>query len=156
MELGAADRERSAALNAAIGALHRKERTAAELHGWLLERDLDRDLVEEVIAELVEAGELDDERFAFAYASDKRDLSGWGSERIEAALMDRGLGLALAERAAAEPRDSQLARAVELLRRRGKSPEDGESRNRALSYLTRRGYEYELAYDAIREAERAG
>lgn len=156
MELGAANRERSAALNAAIGALHRKERTAAELHGWLLERDHERDLVEDVIAELVEVGELDDERFAFAYASDKRDLSGWGSERIEAALMDRGLGLALAERAAAEPRDSQLARAVELLRRRGESPEDGESRNRALSYLTRRGYEYELAYDAIREAERAG
>lgn len=153
--LGAADRERSAALNAAVGALQRRERTVRELHEWMLGRGLEGDLVDDVLAELVEVGELDDERFAFAFAADKRELSGWGSERIEAALVDRGLDRSLAERAAGEPRDSQLERAAELLRRRGEPLEDEGSRTRALSFLTRRGYEYELAYDAIRLTERA-
>ncbi len=148
-------RERDAALNAAVGALHRRERTSAELHAWLSGRGIEVDLVEDVIAELIEIGELDDERFAFAYAADKRDLSGWGAERIEAALADRGLGRSLAERAASEPRDAQLERAVGLLEGRGTDLSDEAERSRALSFLTRRGYEYELAYDAIRQSERA-
>ena len=146
---------REKALTTAVGALHRRERTSAELHAWLSERGIDEEIVEDVIGELVEIGELDDERFAFAYAEDKRALSGWGTERIEAALVDRGLGRSLAERAAAEPRDAQLERAVELLERRGADLGEEAERTRALSFLTRRGYEYELAYDAIRASERA-
>lgn len=148
-------REREKALNSAIGAIHRKERTIAELDRWLRERGIEGELVEDVITELVEVGELDDERFAFAYAEDKRDLSGWGAERIEAALVDRGLGRGLAERAAAEPWDAQLNRAVELLATRQDDLAEESERARALSFLTRRGYGYELAYDAIRRSERA-
>lgn len=145
-------RERQEALGAAIGALRRRERTVAELHAWLLERGTDEDLAGEVVGELVETGELDDERFAFAFAEDKRALSGWGSERIEETLVGRGLGRSLAERAASEPRDAQLERAVELLVARGEDLDDEAGRSRALGFLTRRGYEYELAYDAIRRA----
>ena len=146
-------RERVAALRAAIAALRRRERTVAELHAWLCDRGTDEELAGEVVAELVEIGELDDERFAHAFAEDKRALSGWGAERIEAALVDRGLGRSLAERAASEPRDAQLERAAELLRRRDDDLMDEAARARALGYLTRRGYEYELAYDAIRRVE---
>lgn len=146
--------DRQEVMNAAVGALHRKERTIAELDRWLRERDIDDELVEEVITELVEVGELDDERFAFAYAEDKRDLSSWGSERIEAALVDRGLSRGLAERAAAEPWDAQLNRAVELLATRDDDLAEEPGRARALSFLTRRGYDYELSYDAIRRSER--
>jgi regulatory protein len=146
-------REREAALRAAIAALRRRERTVAELHAWLCDRGTDEELAGEVVAELVEIGELDDERFAHAFAEDKRALSGWGAERIEAALVDRGLGRSLAERAASEPRDAQLERAAELLRRRDDDLMDEAARARALGYLTRRGYEYELAYDAIRRVE---
>jgi len=158
VESGAAHRERSAALSAAVGALHRRERTVAELREWLLGREHDADLVEDVLTELIEIGELDDERFAHAFAADKRELSGWGSERIEAALADRGLDRGLAETAASEPREAGLERAVELLRRRAVPIEDEASRGRALSFLTRRGYDYELAHDAIRLAgqEHAG
>lgn len=141
-------------MNAAVGALRRRERTVAELHEWLLARGLEEELVEDVVAELVEVGELDDERFARAYAADKRELAGWGAERIAATLAQRGLDQGLAERAADEPRESGLARAAELLRRRGEPLETEGARTRALAYLTRRGYDYELAYDAIREAER--
>jgi regulatory protein len=150
------DRRLQEALGKALGALRRRERTAAELHAWLRERGSEEDLAEDVVAELVELGELDDERFAFAYAADKRDLSGWGAHRIAAALTERGIGPALAERAAAEPREQELERAVELVIAKGEDLGDERGRARALSHLTRRGYEYELAYDAVRRAEGNG
>ncbi len=143
-------------LGKALGALRRRERTASELHAWLRERDCDEDLAEDVIAELVELGEIDDERFAFAYAADKRELSGWGAHRIAAALTERGIGPGLAERAASEPREAELERAVELVVAKGEDLADERGRARALSHLTRRGYEYELAYDAVRRAEGNG
>lgn len=150
------DRELEAALSKALGALQRRERTTVELHAWLTERGVTADMAEEAVAELIEVGELDDERFARAFAQDKRDLSGWGSERIEAALLDRGLGRTLAERAASEGRDDELMRATELARSRGEDLADDRGRARVLSFLTRRGFEYELAYDAIRDAARPG
>lgn len=150
------DRELQAVFGTALGALRRRERASVELHRWLIERGVDDALAEEVIAELVEIGELDDERFAHAYARDKRELSGWGANRIMAALLERGIGHALAERAAAESHEAALTRAVELLRERGEDLGDERARGRALSHLTRRGYDYELAYEAIRGTGEGG
>ena len=148
------ERELEAAVTAGLATIQRRERTVAELRAWLLERGTDADVVEAALAELIEVGELDDERFAFAFAGDKRELAGWGAERIEGALTDRGLDRELVDRASAEGRDSQLDRAATQLRRRGEPLDGDRERARALSYLTRRGYEYELAYDAIRVVER--
>ncbi len=147
-------RSREAAMVAAVRALRRRERTVAELRGWLLERDLRDDDVEAVVDELIAVGELDDDRFARAFAADKRELSGWGPERIEAALIDRGLERTLAESAAREQHEKQLVRAAEQLRRRFGPLTDDAERARALAFLGRRGYGYEIAYDAIRRVER--
>ena len=72
---------------------------------------------------LVETGGLDDERFARQFASDKRELRGWGPERIREALAARGVDRDLIEAAlAGDGRGSQLERALELLERRGEAP----------------------------------
>lgn len=147
------DRALQEALSRALGALRRRERSVAELHRWLRERGCEDELAEQVVAELVELGELDDERFAYAYAADKRELSGWGAERIAAALTGRGIAAALAERAAAESREDELERAVRQVAVRGEELDDDRGRSRALAHLTRRGYGYELAYEAVRRAE---
>ena len=47
--------------------------------------------IEAAVARLTEIGELDDERFARRYAEDKRELRGWGAERIREALASRGV-----------------------------------------------------------------
>lgn len=148
------DRAPPGALGEALGALRRRERSATELHRWLRERGYGDELAAEAVAELIELGELDDERFAYAYAADKRELAGWGAQRIAAALAERGIGIALAERAAAEPREDELERAVRVIAARGEDLDDDRGRARALAHLTRRGYEYELAYEAVRRAER--
>ena len=150
------DRELEAAVLRALAVLAQRERTTAEMHEWLVERGVSADLAEEAVTELVEVDALDDERFAHAFAADKRNLSGWGTERIESALLDRGIGRALAERASSEPRSDELDRAIGLVRSRAEDLTDERGRSRVLAFLTRRGFEYELAYDAIREAARQG
>ena len=98
-------------------------------------------------------GALDDARFARAFSADKRELSGWGPERIAGALAERGIAQALIDECCGgEAREQLVERARTLLEERGASFEDDRGRSRALGFLTRRGFDYEVAYDAIRAA----
>ena len=138
---------------AALAALDRKERTAHELALWLKRRGFDLDEIEPALRRLFEAGALDDERFARRFADDKRDLSGWGAERIREALLARGVESATVDAVvASESYGDQVERAREILIRRGRPLDGNADRQRALDYLTRRGYEYEIAYEAVRQA----
>jgi regulatory protein len=139
------------AFEAALAALRRREQATAELGAWLAKRGYGSEEIETTIGRLTEVGELDDERFARHYADDKRELRGWGAERIREALASRGIPPALVEAALeADSHDAQVGRASDLLARQGRSLDADADRARALGYLTRRGYEYEVAYEAIR------
>ena len=82
-------------------------------------------------------------------------LRGWGAERIREALASKGLAATLVEQVLAEDdRDAQLKRAAALLARRGHTLAADSDRARALGFLTRRGYDYEIAYEAVRLAVR--
>jgi regulatory protein len=143
------------AFEVALAALRRRERATAELGAWLAKRGYRSEEIEATITRLTEVGELDDERFARRYAEDKRELRGWGAERVREALASRGIPSALVEAALEpDPHDAQVLRASDLLARRGHPLDADPDRARALGYLTRRGYEYEVAYEAIRLAAR--
>jgi regulatory protein len=121
----------------------------------LAEREIGEAEIEEVIALLAEAGAIDDASFARRYAADKRELAGWGPERIARALEGRGLAHEHVEAAlAGEEEAAQLERAIALLGDRGIRCESEGERRRALSLLIRRGYSKDLAYEAVRAAER--
>jgi regulatory protein len=140
----------------ALRALSYKERTESELRGWLAERGVEEAEIEEVIALLAEAGAIDDAGFARRYAADKRELAGWGPERIAAALEGRGVDWTHIEAAlAGEDESSQLERAVALLGHRGIRCDSERERQRGLALLIRRGYPKDLAYEAVRVAERS-
>ena len=143
------------AFERALEALAHRERTSAELGAWLAARGFEPAEVEAAIERLVEAGALDDERFAARFAEDKRELRGWGPERIRGALAARGLESATIDAALEgdEPA-GQLERALELLERRSEARSTRPRAGRALAYLARRGYESELAYEAVRAHER--
>jgi regulatory protein len=142
-------------LELALRALGQKERSTAELMRWLAERGVSEEDVAATVDRLVEIGELDDARFARRYAEDKRELAGWGAERIRESLIARGVEPEHIEVAmAADEEPDQVVRAAALLARRA-SPVDSDSgRARALGYLTRKGYTYEVAHEAIRAYER--
>ena len=83
-------RDRKDAYEFALRALGHKERTESELRVWLAEREVAEAEIEEVIALLAEAGAIDDASFARRYAEDKRELVGWGPDRIRTVLQDGG------------------------------------------------------------------
>jgi regulatory protein len=140
----------------ALNALRYKERTESELRDWLAERGVEEAEIAEMIALLAEAGAIDDASFARRYAEDKRQLAGWGPDRIAKALEARGVDRAHIEAAlAGEDESSQLERAIALLGDRGMPCGGERDRERALRLLVRRGYALELAYEAVRGAERA-
>jgi regulatory protein len=146
---------RSDAYEAALSALSRRERTDAELTSWLERRGYGAAEIETAVTRLTEVGELDDERFARRYAEDKRELRGWGAERVREALLARGVPASIAESVAGgDSHQAQVGRAGELLAARGRPLADDADRAKALGYLTRRGYEYEIAHEAIRLASR--
>ena len=143
------------AFERALEALSHRERTTGELTEWLEARGYSRAEVESALTRLIETGAVDDERFAQRFAEDKRELSGWGPDRIREALAQRGLDRELVEAAVAgDGTATQLERAIELLERRGDPPVDDRSRARALAFLARRGYDVDLAYEAVRGVER--
>jgi regulatory protein len=143
------------AFERALEALSHHERTTGELVEWLGARGYARADIETALDRLIETGAVDDERFAQRYAEDKRELSGWGPDRIREALAHRGLDRELIDAAVAgDGAATQLERAVGLLERRGDPLHDERSRARALAFLARRGYDSDLAYEAVRSAER--
>jgi regulatory protein len=151
------------ALARAYRYLGRRERTVAETRVHLGSRGADADTVEHVVATLIDQGYLDDRRFVRLFAEDKRSLEQWGQERIRRSLVARGIAPDLASAAPAQAGgpdgdgQTELERATALLRRRfAGPPEDGRQRERALGLLLRKGYEYELACDALRAHARAG
>jgi regulatory protein len=114
------------------------------------------DLIDEVVLELGRTGVLDDARYAERFTEDRRTLRGWGPERIEQDLVRRGIpgeliGSALADRT----RGDELQAARSLLAERFAALEDDRARNRAWQLLVRKGYDAELAYDAVRTHGRA-
>jgi regulatory protein len=121
----------------------------------LADREVDEAAIEDVIALLAEAGAIDDAGFARRYAEDKRQLAGWGPDRIARALQGRGVARELIEAALeGDDESAQLDRAVGLLADRGLNCDTERERERALGLLVRRGFPLELAYEAVRAASR--
>lgn len=144
------------ALELAHAYLNRRDRTVSEVRRQLERKGIAADTAEAAVTNLCEQGYLNDARFAELFASDKRELEQWGNERIRRGLLARGIDRDLAERALAGgdvdagTGDSELDRALALLRRRFPVPPgDARERHRALGVLLRKGYESELALDAI-------
>jgi regulatory protein len=149
-------KERERALRLAYRAAGQRERTVAELRTCLERKRVEPEAIDDAVDELTEAGLLDDARYAQAFADDKRDLDRWGSERIARELHRRGIAPDVIESALSDrSRDAELESALVLLAQRVPSLSDDRERDRAWRLLIRRGYEVELAYEAVRRHARA-
>jgi regulatory protein len=156
----AIDEKLQRALDLGYTYLNRRECTVAEVRAQLERKGVSPELIDPAVQTFAEQGFLDDERFAQLFVSDKRELEQWGGERIRRGLLARGIDRELAERALApgaggtgpsgDGESSELDRALELLRRRFPAPpRERRERDRALGLLLRKGYESELALDAL-------
>jgi regulatory protein len=133
-------------------ALDRRDRTELELRGILAEKRVAPEDAATVMGELLDGGFVDDASFAVRFADDRRRLDAWGAERIARRLRELGVAPELiADAVGEQDREGELEAALELLRRRmPDQPSTPRDRDRALGMLVRKGYELELAYDALR------
>ncbi|WCB94205.1 Regulatory protein RecX [Baekduia alba] len=134
-----------------------RDRTVLEVRRHLESKRVEPDTIEQTVAELSTQGYLDDARFARRFVEDRRTLDHWGNERIERKLLASGVEAELvtaalfgATESGGEP-ESQFDAALATLRGRYRIPPESEKdRHRALGFLVRKGYELDVAYDAIR------
>lgn len=129
--------------HAAVALLARREHSRRELLRKLLRRSDDRELIEQVLDELVERNYLSEERFAESYVR-ARAGRGFGPLRIRAELKDRGLSDELIERYLSADFDwcEQLAQVCE--KKYGSAVvEGGKERNKQARFFLQRGFSYE-------------
>ena len=143
------------ALDLAYRFLGHRDRTVAEVRERL-GAEGEEAVIDEAVEELRHLGYLDDARYAQRFAEDRRTIDAWGAERIERRLLAVGVDPQLIEAALGEQgAGEELEAALAILRRRFvQPPAHDRDRDRALGLLVRKGYELELAYDAVRAFER--
>jgi regulatory protein len=145
------------ALGLAYAYLSRRERTVAEVRRRLGREGLQDAVIDEAISVLADQGYLDDDRFARLFVQDKRELEEWGRDRIRRGLLGRGIEREVIDEALGEGDESDLDRALALLNRRFPTPpRERRERDRALGVLIRKGYDPDLALDALTAYARSG
>ena len=176
--------QRSQARGRALRFLGHRERSRGEVARRLLQSGYPETLVDGVCDWLVGLGYVDDERFAEAFARQKR-TAGWGARRIAAELERRGVERTLARRTA-EPsgedvvhvgpeavggpgasgeetwpadRTADEARLIALVGRRFGSQlaaGDAGAERRAGAFLARRGHDWDTIRRVLAAAAAGG
>lgn len=150
------DEMRRQTFNRAVKLLTVKPRSVAELRERLLQgKNTTAEVVETVIARLEEYGYLNDERFAFSYASLKVKQRPVGRRRLQRDLKLKKVENSVAEGALelvyAETSEEQLIDlAIEKrIRVRGR-PKTRIEAKKLFDHLLRQGFEFELVSGKVR------
>ncbi len=140
----------------AVKLLAAKPRSVAELRERLLRgKNTSSEIVEIVIARLREYGYLNDERFAFSYASYKVKQRPLGRRRLERDLKFKKVDSAVASEAlemvfAETPEEQLIDQAIaKRLRVRGKPKNRLEAKS-LFDHLLRQGFQFELVSERVR------
>ena len=140
----------------AVKLLAAKPRSVAELRERLLQgTNTNEEAVETVIARLREYGYLNDERFAFGYASYKVNQKPVGRRRLARDLKFKKVDSAVANDAlemvfAETPEEQLIDQAIaKRLRLRGKPKTRAEAKS-LFDHLLRQGFEFELVSQKVR------
>jgi len=140
----------------AIKLLAVKSRSVAELRERLMQgKGADEQVVETVISRLSEYGYLNDERFAFGYASYKVKQKPLGRRRLERDLkmkkVESGVANEALELVYAETSEEQLIEKAiaKRLRIRGRPRNRAEAKS-LFDHLLRQGFPFELVSDKVR------
>lgn len=150
------EKARARTMQRAVKLLAAKSRSVAELRERLLEKEwATEEIVEGVLAKLVEYGYLNDEKFAFGYASSKVRQKPVGRQRLQRALSlkkidketaDEALKLVFEE----TPEEQLIERAIEKrVRLRGRPATRAETKS-LFDHLLRQGFSYELVIRKVR------
>jgi regulatory protein len=156
-----AEKARARTLQRAVKLLAAKPRSMQELRERLLEKQwTDEEAADYALAKLKEYGYLDDERFAFGFASYRVRQKPVGRQRLARDLQTKKVSKETAD-AALElvyretPEEELITRAIEKrIRLRGRPTTRQETKS-LYDHLLRLGFSYDLIIRKVREASDA-
>ena len=155
-ELLTPDERRKRTFDRAIKLISAKSRSIAELRERLLaSRTASKTDVETVIERLKEYGYLNDERFAFSYASLKVKQRPIGKRRMQRDLKFKKVDSSVAEEALAmvyaeTPEEELIDRAIEKRTRTKGKPKNRLEAKSLFDHLLRQGFPFELVSEKVR------
>jgi SOS response regulatory protein OraA/RecX len=155
------EKARARTMQYAVKLLAAKPRSVAELRERLLEKQwTNEEAVEAALEKLKEYGYLNDERFAFSYASFQVRQKPVGRQRLQRSLQlkkvdretaDEAINLVFEETPEEDLIDRAIAKRVRL---RGR-PQTRAKTKSLLDHLLRQGFSYELVMKKVRAASAA-
>lgn len=132
-----------------------QDRCHQEVRGKLLDLGVYGDDLENVMAELIADGFLNEERFARSYARGKFRLKQWGRLRIVRELKLRDISDYCRRRALEEIDDEEYLDTLRELVEKKAAGLDGEEpfvkRNKVAQHVIRRGFEPDLVWEVVQE-----
>ncbi len=155
------EKARARTLQRAVKLLAAKPRSVEELRERLLEKEwATEEAVEYALRKLAEYGYVNDERFAFGFASSRVRQKPIGRQRLARDLQTRKVSKETAEEALnlvyqETPEEELIARAIEKrVRLRGRPTTRQETKS-LYDHLLRLGFSYDLIIRKVREASDA-
>jgi regulatory protein len=148
-----ASEHRVSAHEAALRLLSHRQRSENEMRTRLAMRGIEPGAIDDEIERLQRAGLLDDEKFARAWVEDRKRIAPRGRRMLRYELLGRGIEPESAELATQEVDDRETA--IELARSRARKStamDYGTFFSKIGGFLRRRGFDYEVAAEAVRVA----
>jgi regulatory protein len=155
------EKARARTMQRAVKLLAAKPRSVAELRERLLEKEWTNEaIVDAVLKKLLEYGYLNDERFAFGYASYKVRQKPVGRQRLQRDLQmkkvpretaDEALSLVFEE----TPEEDLIDRAIEKRTRLRGRPKTRAEIKSLIDHLLRQGFSYDLISNKVRKLSSA-
>ncbi len=132
-----------------------QERSQQEVRDKLYHWGLHSATVEEVIAELIADGFLNEERFALAYASGKFRMNGWGRHKIKQGLSQKAVSAPLIRAALSSLDEGEYRhKLLGLLQAKARSEKEKQPykrKNKLVRYALGKGYESELILELLND-----
>ena len=130
------------ARNTAAGYLSQRMYTCREIHLRLCRKGFSEDVAEQVVAEFIEAGYLNDALFAKLYAEDQIKMCAKGSYRIRQELLQKGVAAGIIDDALKEAEADTMTALREFVEMRNlcDTVHSRKDLEKLKARLARRGY----------------
>jgi regulatory protein len=134
----------------ALGQISRRPRSRKEIERYLVKRQVDPSIIEEVIDRLEIKDYLDDGAFAKLWVENRFEFRPRGARALRAELYKKGVASSAIELALNDFDEREAAlRAGRKAARRWQSSDEDEFHKRVSAYLARRGFDYQLIKNIV-------
>ncbi|MEW9052551.1 MAG: recombination regulator RecX [Neobacillus sp.] len=145
------------AYNLAVHYLARRMRSEKEIRDYLLQKETDEPIINEVLHKLTAQKYINDEEYAFSYVRTQINTTDKGPEVVQLELKDRGITEDIQKRALTEyPLEIQIEKAAKLCHKNAKKnmkESQRTARQKLEQLLLRKGYPFEVIQAALNEAD---